>query len=788
MKRLFFLITILLFSPYIFAQRTIWVEAEHFRNPGGWTKDFQFIDQMGSTYLMAIGLGTPVPDATTTVKISQAGSYKLWVRTKDWCPEFHPGRFEVSLQGKRSDRIFGKSGTRGWLWEYGGEFQLSGEIALGLHDLTGYYGRCDAIVLSSDKSWIPPPEADKISALRKKYGAISQDIKNMGTYDVVVVGGGVAGTLAAVSAARQGAITVLIENSNELGGNASSENLIPPVGAQQTLLSSEDKKYDPRETGIIEEVSTYGNQRYFIDGKLWPGRLKRLAEAEPNLSLFLKTEAVDVEMKSKSEISGVVCLDLTSSQRIRFKSKIFIDCTGNGIIGIKAGAEYMTGRESEDMYNETKAPDIADATTLPSSLKYWYLPQDQPQPFESPSWIYSFPECSDFEPIMDRHPKLGAIDSQWVIELGGTDNTYKNAEEVRDDLFRLIYGLWDHIKNHCTDKDNAGAKSMKLVWVGHVLGMRESYRLKGDYVMSEKDITEQPLLTDRVAYGGWGLDDHPSLGFFDKTRLNNHTHPGLCFSIPYRSLYSRNINNLMMAGRDISVTHVALSATRVMLTTGVIGHATGTAAGMAISKKTSPLGIYTDHLVELQQQLMKEGAYIIELANTDINDLALKAKASASSEYSPAGEAINGFSRARLPVSFRDAGKKLNAWVPDPKAEGPQWLQLNWTKPQRFNVVHIVFQNRGEMAPRKFVIEVQKNNNRVKLIEADNSKGFRRLVIPVNGIKTNALRIVLNEENIPGGIAEVRVYNESNRTIQNIRRANKTMNEPDEKVLLPWEK
>jgi len=787
MKKLIILISMLILAKYTYGQKTIWIEAEHFKNPGGWINDFQFIDQMGSPYLMANGLGTPADDAITTVKIPEAGRYRMWVRTKDWCPEYHPGRFEVLLQGKKSDKTFGESGEKGWLWEDGGVFEISGNITLALHDLTGYYGRCDAIVLTSDLGWIPPEDKGKINELRKKYGGISQDIKNIGSFDVIVVGGGVAGTLAAVSAARQGAKTVLIENSRELGGNASSENLVPPVGVQQTLLSAEDRKIDPRETGIIEEISTYGNQRYFIDGKLWPGRLKRLAEAEPNLSLFLNTEATGVEMKDKSEISGVICIDLISSQRIRFKGKIFIDCTGNGIIGIKAGAKYMTGRESKSMYNETRAPETPDSTTLPSSLKYWYLPQAEPQHFETPEWIYSLPsECSDFEP--EKHPRLGALDQQWTIELGGTSRTYEDAEEVRDNLFRLIYGLWDHVKNHCTHPANVNAKNMKLVWVGHVVGLRESYRLTGDYVMSEKDVTEQPLPEDRIAYGGWGLDDHPSAGFFETfIRELYHTHPGLLFSIPYRSIYSRNIDNLMMAGRDISVTHLALTATRVMLTTGVIGHAAGTAAGMCIRKKTTPRGIYQDHIKELQQLLLKEGSYLIELQNTDEKDLALKAKASASSEISPASEAINGFSRARLPTSYANAEKKINAWIPDPDANGPRWLQLSWDQPQRFNVVHITFQNRGELAYAKVGIEVLDGTHWENLVEIDNSKKFRRLVIPLDNIKTRSLRIVLKDDDTSGGIAEVRVYYESQHTIESIRRINKTMSLSDEEVLLPWE-
>jgi hypothetical protein len=684
------------------SRRIIWIETENFETRGGWTKDWQFIGQMGSPYLMAIGYGEPVTDAKTTIKGVKPGSYKLWARTKDWVPQFHPGKFEILINGMKSSKIFGASGQAGWLWEEGGTFQIKEDVTLNMHDLTGYYGRCDAIVLSPDTTWIPPSDNNQILALRKQHGVISTHIKDMGMYDVVVVGGGVAGTFAAISAARQGAKTVLIQNRNMLGGNASSEILVPPIGAMQNLLSKEELKLDPRETGLIEEMNLVLKQRYLEVGKYWPDRLKLLAQSEPNLKVVLNTEADSVGMKSKTEISGIFCTEISSGQRMKFNGKIFIDCTGNGTIGLKAGAEYMIGRESKELYNETKAPDTTNNETLGSSLKYWAVKQDKISDFKTPDWIYSYPECSDFGQFKDRHLSVGdIIDKQWVIELGGNLNSYENAEETRDDLLRLVYGIWDHMKNQCTQNSNKDAGYWKLAWVGHVVGIRENYRLVGDYVMSESDITKQPLLEDRVAYGGWGLDDHPSLGFFDKTRLNYHTHGGLLFSIPYRSLYSKNISNLMMAGRNISATHVALSATRVMLTTGTIGQAAGTAAGMCINRNTLPRGIYQNHLSDLQQNLIKDGAYLIDMPNMDINDLALSAFASASSELRPASEAINGFSRVRLSTVFLKSELMLNAWLPDTNSVKPQWLQLSWEKPQKFNVVHIIFQNRGELAAKR---------------------------------------------------------------------------------------
>jgi hypothetical protein len=243
----------------------------------------------------------------------------------------------------------------------------------------------------------------------------------------------------------------------------------------------------------------------------------------------------------------------------------------------------------------------------------------------------------------------------------------------------------------------------------------------------------------------------------------------------------------MMAGRNISATHVALSATRVQLTTGTIGQAVGTAAGMCINKNLDPRGIYQNYLMELQQKLIKDGAYIIEMPNMDSNDLALRAVTKASSELQPASEAINGFSRVRLPTVFPGLDLKLNAWIPDTNSVKPQWLQLSWDKPQKFNVVHLVFQNRGNLASKKFTLEYQTDNNWVKIAEVDNIHAFRRLVIPVGNIKTKAFRIVLNDQELHGGICEVRIYHEQPEKIEMIKRINRTMEKPIENVSLPWE-
>jgi len=799
----------------------VWLETERFDSYGGWTNDSQFIDQVGSPYLMAIGLGKPVDDAVTSVTLPRPGRYRLWARTRDWVPEHHPGRFHIVLGGHTLDHVFGQNGKAGWHWEDGGVHELSGKVELRLDDLTGYYGRCDVIVLADELQWTPPAGQNAVDKLREQFGGVSRQVKPMGRYDVVVVGGGLAGCMAAVSSARSGARTVLIQNRPVLGGNASVEILVPPVGIWP---HGKQVPLDPRETGLVEEIRTEGNQTT-DEAKLYSARLGRLVAAEPNLDLHLNTHATGVDMQSDSTIGAVLAVNVRSGQRMRFDGRVFIDCTGDAVIGVAAGAEHRHGREGRATYDESMAPEVGDKKTMGNSLKYVSQPTDSPQPFEAPAWAMKFPRCDSFTP--GRHPLLTRrIGWQWKIELGGTRDTYRDAEEIRDDLLRLIYGIWDHVKNHC-DKYREKAANHKLVWVGHVAGKRENRRLIGDYVLNANDILEQTLFPDRVAYGGWSLDDHHPDGFF----RDGHTMRipvsecaiGRRYSIPYRSLYSKNIDNLLMAGRDISASHMALSDTRVMLTCAVIGHASGTAARMCIQHETTPRGIYQNHIDRLQQQLLKDGAHIIDLPNGDPCDLAQSATVTASSEKKREGgqlmaakNVINGYARA--------AAGKTNAWGPEPGAPMPQWVQLTWNRPQSFNMVHVTFLT-NRRAPARFAVQAWQHEAWKTLAEVDTGR-YRRHVLGLDRVTTSKLRVVLLsgiEESLHGSfrvprascpctgetpvapdrassfvsrleakpaepaICEIRVYDEPLRLIKIARRAAQNMRLPDAKPDLPWD-
>ncbi len=749
-----------LFAGATKAENVVWLEAERFDRPGGWVSDAQFIDQMGSPYLLANGLGKPVEDAVTTVAVPAAGKYRLWVRTKDWMPDHHPGRFQIVVSGKTSEKTFGSSGKPGWQWEHGGLHRLSGKVELRLHDLSGCYGRCDAILLCDDPEFTPPAEKDAVAALREQYGGISRQIEQMPRRDVVVVGGGLAGCMAAVAAARSGASTVLVQNRPVLGGNASIEILVPPVGGGGRI----------RESGLIEEVRTAGNQRA-AESWVYSGRLRRLVDAEPNLELYLNTHATGVDMKDGSPhtIGAILAVDTRSGKRMRLPGRIFVDCTGDGTIGIWAGAEYRHGREAKSVHDESLAPEAGDRHTMGNSLKYAVRRTDSPKPFATQPWALQFPKCSDFGPL--RHPTLGAsLDWQWKIELGGMRDTYHDAEEIRDDLLRIIYGIWDHVKNHCPTQ-NAAAARCELAWVGHTAGKRESNRLIGDYVMTQQDFTQRTLFPDRIAYGGWGLDDHPPAGFLHKGSPPSYHSFMLKFqhSVPYRSIYSKDVGNLLMAGRNISVTHVALGTTRVMLTCGVIGHAAGTAAGICIEEETGPRGIYRSHLEELQQRLLKEGAHLISLPNRDRCDLARSARVTASSQGSPAANVVDGFARP-------EAGDS-HAWSPAPGAGGPHWVCLAWEEPQTLNTVHVT-----QLVNCRFVVEAWQENAWKKIAEVAD-RHFRRDVLALDDVTTTRLRVVLGDTQ---GISEVRVYREPPRQVEIARRAYDVMRLPDADPGFPW--
>ncbi len=593
----------------------VWKEAEQFDRQGGWTQDAQFVDQMGSPYLLAAGFNGPVAPAETLVDIPRAGTYHLWVRTRDWFPQNSPGLFAVNVAGKDS-RPLGGGKKNGWIWEYGGSFSLqAGEATLQLKDLAGQYARCDVVVLTDDPNWNGPTSLADLNALRIAHGGLSAGIEEKGPYDLVVTGGGMGGSCTAIAAARAGLKVALIQNRPVLGGNASVEIKIGSAGDRV------DDALDPGGTGLRDEIRGRrgGATRLLSD----------LAQKEKTLDVFLNTHAVGVAMDGAQKIGGVYAVNVLTGQRLLFSGKLFVDATGDANIAAAAKAEFRQGREPREMYGESMAPEQADSLLMCSSLGYEARDTGKSVAFKPFAWAHHFTKPSDFSVGRKPKPEKG----EWWLEYGGTRDTVAEAEEIRDELLRIIFGIWNYLKNHDPEKR---APNHELVWVGNIVGKRESRRVMGDYVLNQNDVQSLRVFEDQVAYGAFPIDLHPSEGFFSDQPPSNAVQLGGMFTIPLRSLYSKDIENLFLVGRCISASHVAFGAARVQATNGLQGEAVGVAAALCLKFNLTPRQLAHTRVAELQQRLLKNGAYLVNLPNSDPADLARQAaKVDASSFARP---------------------------------------------------------------------------------------------------------------------------------------------------------
>ncbi len=460
---------------------------------------------------------------------------------------------------------------------------------------------------------------------------------------LVVVGGGLSGLCAAIAAARRGVRVALIQERPVLGGNSSSEIRVHPVGASQHGTNR-----DARETGLIEEIfldvrsRSYGLRQ--VNGQhypMWDVVLGEKADSEPNLDLFFNTRIIGVETTPddrdgyEQRVTALVAAQQGTEAVFRFVPETVIDATGDGFIALQAGAPFRYGREARSEFNEKWAPEQADDIVLGSTIMFAARDVGRPAPFIPPSWAHSFP---DEESLPFRfHEQFES--GYWWLEWGGRLNTITDNETIRKELHAAVFGVWDHIKNHCAVPGvRERASTWAMDWVGHTPGKRESRRFEGDHILTEGDILAGlgNVPDDAVAYGGWPIDLHAPDGVYSPDRpCTQPPLPGL-YGIPLRSLYSRTVSNLVLTGRDISQTHVAHGSTRVMKTCAAIGEASGTAAAIAIEQGRTPRSVASDPAAvkQVQQALLRQGAYIPRHRNTDRADLALQTgvTASASSE------------------------------------------------------------------------------------------------------------------------------------------------------------
>ncbi len=418
--------------------------------------------------------------------------------------------------------------------------------------------------------------------------------------DLCVIGGGLGGILTAISAARHGAKVVLMQDRPVLGGNSSSEIRMWVSGAGSRVRNLQ-------ETGIMEEIlleNMYRNpSRNF---SIWDSVLYEKVKFEENIELLLNCACCDAQMNG-DKIESVTGFQLTTYTWHTVNASIFADCSGDSILAELTGAEYMSGREDKAKFGESMALDKADKKTMGMSLMIQAHETDRKIEFIPPEWAYTF--NTDEEMNNKPHDCLDKINTNFYwIELGGEQDSIHDTEEIRDELLKIAFGVWDHIKN----KGDHGADNWELDWIGFLPGKRESRRYIGDYIMVQDDVIKGKIPKDTVAYGGWQIDNHLPGGFWmngnggghlQKVRLNEP------YGIPYRSLYSKNIANLMFAGRNISASHLAFSTTRVMATCGVIGQAVGTAAALAAEKKIMPRDV-CGFIDELQSRLLEDDCFL----------------------------------------------------------------------------------------------------------------------------------------------------------------------------------
>lgn len=466
-------------------------------------------------------------------------------------------------------------------------------------------------------------------------------------YDLVVCGGGIPGVCAAISAARAGIQVALVEQRPLLGGNSSSLALVPPHGAA-TMWHNRNA----REGGLLEEfVMEYARRSPFADNRrIWDQILEEACRAEPLLDLYLNTRLDGAEIED-GQIKSVQLTQSSTEQSFCMNAPLFVDGTGDAYLAHAVGAKMRHGREGKAEFGETLAPDEGDDKTLPSALYVIAHRREHEAPFIMPDSAKEHVSCDDFP--HRPHDVSSYVSSKaltedgsaiqlfWWFSLGGERDTIKDSEEIYVDLVNEAMGVWDHLKNHCTPETREAVKNYEAVWWSPFPLRRESRRVQGDYTLKEGDIFEARLFDDRVAYGGWPVDIHPPEGIYSDKPPCDQTFVNELYSLPFRMMYSETVDNLLLVGRCVSASHVAMGSVRVMHTLGAAAQAVGLAAAICKDKGVLPRALGDAHMPELQQKLLKADCHLIRLANDDPDDLARQARVSATSELvSSSGEGV----------------------------------------------------------------------------------------------------------------------------------------------------
>lgn len=585
---------------------SILVESEDFDDYGGWVLDSQFEMVMGSPYLLAHGLGRPVGDAVTKLAITTSGKYRVWVRAKDWVPSHSPGRFQLLIDGVPLATDLGVNG-RDWSWELAGTVELSaGTVTLALHDLTGFDGRCDAIYFSLDEAAPPEGAGDDARAWRRAMRGLPNEPEDAGAFDLVVVGGGISGCATALAAARLGQTVVLIHDRPVLGGNASKEIGLMPRGTQGALLKELSQRTDD---GDIVALA--------------------LLEAEPNATVYLQ-HRIFRAARVGDRIVSVDAVEAKGGRERRFGGRMFVDTTGTAMLGVLAGADTLFGREARYEYGEGYAPEVADDMHHGNTLFFRTRMADHPVPFPDVPWAtevskdYANLSGQLIRPGIENGPGPSAGDNPSTPEFrfgqandvfpathfweyGQWLDPYTSGELVRDYLMRALYGTFSNVKR----LEPEAYANLEFDWMAYVAAQGEFRRYRGDYVLTENDIRDHVRFDDELIANDGSFCIHCAWergeGKYD-FRLKDwifDMRDQQLYGIPFRCLYSVNIDNLMMAGKHISVTHVAGSSTKLMGNGAQHGIAVAAAVSLCNEREITPRTLGQDHFGDLKALVEK---------------------------------------------------------------------------------------------------------------------------------------------------------------------------------------
>lgn len=616
--------------------------------------------------------------------------------------------------------------------------------------------------------------------------------------EILVAGGGMAGCCAAIAAARAGATVILCQDRSVLGGNASSEIRMHIVGANGTgrFDRGVELEMEAREGGLIEELRLENCVRNpQRSASMFDLILYEKCKAEPNLTLLLNTCVTSVKL-NRDRIEHAIAERQSTEDRFTLIAEIFIDCTGDGRLAAEAGALFMEGREGKQQFNESLAPDTADNQRLGSTILMQARRHDRPMPFVAPESARKF-EQSELKLRLYAMPGEEQPTHEygyWWAEWGGTLDTIKQNEEIRDALLAIVMGIWDHVKNGPPGtpegEDPFAAAHWALDWFGFLPGKRESRRFIGQQILTEQDLLTSRDFSDAVAFGGWSLDLHPPEGI-DAPGLEpctQHPVPSL-YNVPLSACVSQNRSNLMFAGRNISATHVAFSSTRVMATCAVIGQGVGTAAALAVQQKLTPVELISNQRVmeQIQQRLLRDDAYLVGIQNQDADDLARTARITASSEQHgyEAARVISGQTRSVHGQAGAPEGRSFpggHRWMSDAADGLPVTLELEWETPIQPREIQLIFDTGlhrhltlshhdgytsrmiwGEAQPetvRDYRIKILDGEVWMPLVEVTGNYQ-RRCVHQVEvGLAVTALRVIVTATNGLDyvRICEVRVY------------------------------